>query len=428
MAGAEASSAAPSATPEIMPVAQRDDVLAHQRDGQRPRVRRARARPPPCRSTATTTHSASATSDSTTLASSLAASTRGRRGTRAKVVIAVRCDHSELTSRIPTIGSRMLAGATAIDSIERSVWSSGRANRARGRDDDDGEHDDRQLQPEARAGVGHLAQLDGGQPAEAGARVGAARERCGEGRGVHRAISRRSGPAGRRSGAPPVRSKKSCSSPAPSAGPEAGERDAAGERGAPDGLGVGVDDEAAVGGLARVQAGVAQRGGERRRVGRGHERAGVGQQLVAAALGDDAPRADDHDPVGDGLDLVRAGARRAAPCRRGRRSRAAARASSASPRGPGRWPARRGSGPRGRRAARARARGAGACPASTGARACAPPSDRARRARAGRRRAARRTPMVCAETASVSRPRRPGCCAEASSRTPTRRPGLGRSR
>jgi hypothetical protein len=37
------------------------------------------------------------------------------------VVIAVRCDHSELTSRIPTIGSRTLAGATAIDSIERSV-------------------------------------------------------------------------------------------------------------------------------------------------------------------------------------------------------------------------------------------------------------------------------------------------------------------
>ena len=38
------------------------------------------------------------------------------------------------------------------------------------------------------------------------------------------------------------------------------------------------------------------------------------------------------------------------------------------------------------------------------------------------------TPMVCAETASASRPRRPGCWAEASSRTPTRRPGFGRSR
>ena len=38
------------------------------------------------------------------------------------------------------------------------------------------------------------------------------------------------------------------------------------------------------------------------------------------------------------------------------------------------------------------------------------------------------TPMVWAETASASRPRRPACCADASSRMPTRRPGFGRSR
>jgi hypothetical protein len=38
------------------------------------------------------------------------------------------------------------------------------------------------------------------------------------------------------------------------------------------------------------------------------------------------------------------------------------------------------------------------------------------------------TPIVWAETASASRPRRPACCAEASSRIPTRRPGFGRSR
>ena len=38
------------------------------------------------------------------------------------------------------------------------------------------------------------------------------------------------------------------------------------------------------------------------------------------------------------------------------------------------------------------------------------------------------TPMVRADTASASRPRRPACCADASSRMPTRRPGFGRSR
>ena len=102
------------------------------------------------------------------------------------------------------------------------------------------------------------------------------------------------------------------------------------------------------------------------------------------------------------------------------------RASSACPRGPGRWPARRGSGPPGRRGARARGPAAGASPASIGARACARPRGRARRARAGRRRGARARRFVWADTASTSRPRRPGCCAEASSRTPTRRaPGVG---
>ena len=120
MAGAEASSAAPSATPEIMPVPSETTcwpISATGSDHVCSSPGAATAVP----MTATTTHRASATSDRTTLASSLAASTRGRRGTRAKVVIAVRCDHSELTSRIPTIGSRTLAGATAIDSIERSV-------------------------------------------------------------------------------------------------------------------------------------------------------------------------------------------------------------------------------------------------------------------------------------------------------------------
>ena len=89
----------------------------------------------------------------------------------------------------------------------------------------------------------------------------------------------------------------------------------------------------------------------------------------------------------------------------------------------GRWRARRGSGPRGRRATRGRSRGAGACRASTCRHAAGPPSCRGRRAPAARRRAAPATPMVWAETASASRPRRPACWADASSRMPTRRPG-----
>ena len=94
--------------------------------------------------------------------------------------------------------------------------------------------------------------------------------------------------------------------------------------------------------------------------------------------------------------------------------------------GRARWPARRGSGPRGPRAARARGRGADACPASTGARASAA-AERSRPTRSSRSSTRRgSTPIICAETISASRPRRPSCCAAASSRIPTRRPGLGK--
>ena len=41
-----------------------------------------------------------------------------------KVISEVRCDHSELTSRIPTIGSRMVAGHVADHSMSWNVWSS----------------------------------------------------------------------------------------------------------------------------------------------------------------------------------------------------------------------------------------------------------------------------------------------------------------
>src|SRR5215210_3129820 len=53
----------------------------------------------------------------------------------------------------------------------------------------------------------------------------------------------------------------------------------------------------------RRQAGAMEHGVERGEVGRLDDRAGVGQQLGAGALRLDPSAADDHDPVGDGLDL-----------------------------------------------------------------------------------------------------------------------------
>ena len=177
-----------------------------------------------------------------------------------------------------------------------------------------------------------------------------------------------------------------------------------------------------------------QRGGELLGVGGAHEHAGAGEQLLARAVGDDPAVADDQQPVGDRLDLAAAGARRAGRCRRGRRSRAAGRASSGCPPGPGRWRARRGSAPRGRRAARARARAAGACRASTGARACGRRSCRGRRGRAARPRARRHAHhlrrdgerLAAAAARMLGRgveqhadPRGPGCRARGSGRSST---------
>src|SRR4051794_39716988 len=48
----------------------------------------------------------------TTLARSLAPMTRERTGTSVKVIIPVRCDHSEVTRRIPVIGSSTAAGCS----------------------------------------------------------------------------------------------------------------------------------------------------------------------------------------------------------------------------------------------------------------------------------------------------------------------------
>ena len=65
-------------------------------------------------SSATTRQIWNATSVSAIPASSFATSTRPRCGTSANVIIAVRCDHSDVTSRIPMTGSRTLAGTRLI--------------------------------------------------------------------------------------------------------------------------------------------------------------------------------------------------------------------------------------------------------------------------------------------------------------------------
>ena len=74
--------------------------------------------------TATTNAIAVAISPSTTPAASLALITRIRLGTSVNVISAVRCVHSEVTSRMPTIGSSRLAGNTARANMSRKISSS----------------------------------------------------------------------------------------------------------------------------------------------------------------------------------------------------------------------------------------------------------------------------------------------------------------
>jgi hypothetical protein len=71
------------------------------------------------------------------------------------------------------------------------------------------------------------------------------------------------------------------------------DHDAAGQRGAADVLGLGVDDVAVLPRRLDRQPGVPERSAERDAVGRPDQRPGAGQQLRARALRDDAPVADD---------------------------------------------------------------------------------------------------------------------------------------
>ena len=53
----------------------------------------------------------------------MAPTTRERTGTSAKVIIPVRWDHSEVTSRMPTTGSSTAAGCSPMPRMEAKVWS-----------------------------------------------------------------------------------------------------------------------------------------------------------------------------------------------------------------------------------------------------------------------------------------------------------------
>ena len=74
--------------------------------------------------TLTTKPIASTIAPSTTPAAIFALITRIRFGTSVNVISAVRCDHSEETSRMPMIGSRMLAGRIESANMSRKIRSS----------------------------------------------------------------------------------------------------------------------------------------------------------------------------------------------------------------------------------------------------------------------------------------------------------------
>ena len=191
----------------------------------------------------------------------MATRTRERTGTSAKVIIPVRWDHSEVTSRMPATGSRTAAGCSPTSSTAANVWSAASPVTSADDHDDDGERDGGDLQPEAGAGVDDLAQLDGDEAAEAGARVdagGVHADRCGEGGGAHAVAPASSGWVGSVCG---QLEEEALEAGALGRG-EPAQHDAVGHRRAGDDLGLGLDQPpVAVGGVRR-QAGALQRGVE----------------------------------------------------------------------------------------------------------------------------------------------------------------------
>jgi hypothetical protein len=177
----------------------------------------------------------------------------------------------------------------------------------------------------------------------------------------------------------------------------------------------------------RRQPRVVQRGVEAGEVGRLDEGAGLREQLGTRALRLDPPAADDHHAVGDRLDLgqqVRREQHGAAAVGEAAQQLAhPAHALRVEPVGGLVEDQDLGLAEQrvGEPEALAHAERVGADAPAARRLVEADEVEQRVDARAG-------TPIVCAETASASRPRRPACCAEASSRIPTRRPGFGRSR
>src|SRR5215216_485524 len=122
MAGAEASRIAPSATPTTIPAVRltADWPISGAASDQVPSTPGDETSTP---AATTATEIASIATASRRLAISLAPRTRERTGTSAKVIIPVRCDHSEVTSRMPTTGSRTAAGFTATLRTAAKLWS-----------------------------------------------------------------------------------------------------------------------------------------------------------------------------------------------------------------------------------------------------------------------------------------------------------------
>jgi hypothetical protein len=65
----------------------------------------------------------SVASERAMLARSLAPRTRERTGRSVKVIMPVRWDHSDVTSRMPATGSRTAAGCSPTVRMEAKVWS-----------------------------------------------------------------------------------------------------------------------------------------------------------------------------------------------------------------------------------------------------------------------------------------------------------------
>src|SRR5690606_7081326 len=87
-------------------------------------------------------------------------------------------------------------------------------------------------------------------------------------------------------------------------GAEFGERDPGLQRDPAHGGGVGVGAQGAVRRRGRVDAGSGEGALQGGGVVGARQRPGGGEELLLAALGDDASLADHHDVVGDHLDLV----------------------------------------------------------------------------------------------------------------------------